>query len=158
MAVRRACDGPSCCFRHKVQRLNSLKSLWRSVVPTTVRPAIPSWSSESRSQYPIFQNLSVLERDTLDAPSYSSIEKFRELFWVPNFSETKCFGTRPPRRSVVPMTVRRGVRRLRQLWPENKLYCSKRLTDRYNRYQFTHRSSSNDHKKKNKDEKEYLNL
>ena len=40
----------------------------------------------------------------------------------------------------------------------NKLYCSKPLTGRYNRYQFTHRSSANDHKKKNKDEKENLSL
>ena len=65
----------------------SLKSLWRSVVPTTVHPAMSLWSSESCSQYPIFQN-------------------------------SKCFGMRHPRRSVVPMTVRRGIRRLRQWFSE----------------------------------------
>ena len=88
MTVRRACYGPSCRSVTEFRESNSLKSLWRSVVPTTVRPALPSRSSESCSQYPIFQN-------------------------------SKCFGTRHPRRSVVPMTVRRGIRRLRQLLPEN---------------------------------------
>ena len=32
------------------------------------------------------------------------------------------------------------------------------MTKQVNRYQFTHRSSLNDHKKENKGEKEYLNL
>ena len=87
VTARRACDGPSCCFRHKVQRLNFIKG-------------------------------SVTVRRAHDGPSCHVVAKFRELFSVPKFSETKCFGTRPPRRSVVPMTVRRGIRQPRQLLPE----------------------------------------
>ena len=58
-----ACDGPYCRVVTEFRESNSLKS------SVTVCPAIPSWCSESRSQYPNFQNLSVLERDPLDGPS-----------------------------------------------------------------------------------------
>ena len=96
MTARRAWDGPSCCFRHKIQRLNFMKG------SVTVR----------RAHY---------------GPSYSSVAKFRELFSVPNFPESKCFGTRHPRQSVVPMTVRRGIRRPRPLLPEINSTAQKQL-------------------------------
>ena len=44
------------------------------------------------------------------------------------------------------------------IFPEIKSAAQNDLTGHYNRYQFTHRSSQNDHKKENKGEKEYLNL
>ena len=69
MTSRRACDGPSCCSVTEFRDSIPLKGLWRSVVPTTVRPAIPLRSSESRCPYPNFRILSVLEWDPLDGPS-----------------------------------------------------------------------------------------
>ena len=118
---------------------SGLRSLWRAVVSVTVYPAESSQSSETeiywracdgpscprRSVLPCRREvqrvvlstqfvriLSVLERHTLDGPS-----------WDPS---TQTVITR------------------------NKIYCPKRLTGRYNRYQFTHRSSPDDQKKENK--------
>ena len=88
-----ACDGPSC--------------LRRSVL------LLLSQSSETQ-----FIKESMTARHVFDGPSYHFVAKFRELISVPKFLNSKCFGTRPPRWSVVPMTVRRGIRRLRQLLPE----------------------------------------
>ena len=87
MTARRACKGPSCCFRHKVQRLNFIKG-------------------------------SVTVRRAHDGPSCHVVAKFRELFSVPKFLESKCFGMRPPRRSVVGSVDPES-------YYHNKLYCSK---------------------------------
>ena len=69
VTARHACDSPSCHFVTKFRELISVENVWRSVVPTTVRPAIPLWSSVSRFPYPTFRILSILEWDTLDGPS-----------------------------------------------------------------------------------------
>ena len=55
MTARRACDGPSCCSVTEFRDSISLKSLWRSVVPTTSIPSIPLRSTESQFQYPNFR-------------------------------------------------------------------------------------------------------
>ena len=63
-----------------------------------------------------------------------------------------------------PSTVRRAhdvpswVPSSQPVFPEIKSAAQNDKTGRYIRYQFTHRSSPNDHKKENKGEKEYLNL
>ena len=117
VTVCRACDGPSCRSSQGSETQFPPKSLWRSVVPTTVRSALPSQRSENRSLYQILKSWSVLKRGlttvrrTCDGSSYRSVTEFRESISVPNFLFSKCYGTRPPRRSVVLMTVRRGVRR-----------------------------------------------
>ena len=69
-------DGPSCLWRSvggSVEKLLKeggevwpsvgLRSLWRSIVAMTVRPAGSSWSSEKWSQYPDSKSWSVLKRD-----------------------------------------------------------------------------------------------
>ena len=84
-----AYDGLSCLWQFVggsvVQQLKEdgevwpsvgLRSLWRSVVAMTVRPAGSSWSSEKWSQYPDSKSWSVLERRpstdrcSYDGPSY----------------------------------------------------------------------------------------
>ena len=67
--ARRACDGPSCCPVTEFRDSISLKSLWRSVTPVTVHPAIPLRSSESRFQYPIFRFSKCFETRPCDGPS-----------------------------------------------------------------------------------------
>ena len=101
---------------------------------------------------------SVMVRRAYDGPSCHFVAKFREFFSVSNFSEFYVFW------NETLSTVRRAHDgpswdpSTQTVTTRNKLYCSKRLTGHYNRYQFTHRSSPNDHKKKNKGEKEYMNL
>ena len=69
-------DGPSCLWRSvggSVDKLLKedgevwpsvgLRSLWRSVMAMTVRPAGSSWSSKKWSLYPDSKSWSVLERD-----------------------------------------------------------------------------------------------
>ena len=71
-----ACDGPSCLWRSVggsvVQLLKEdgevwpsvgLRSLWRSVMAMTVRPAGSSWRSEKWSQYPDSKSWSILKQD-----------------------------------------------------------------------------------------------
>ncbi|TMW85307.1 hypothetical protein EJD97_023351, partial [Solanum chilense] len=72
------CDGPSC--------------LRRSIL------LLPSQSSETQ-----FIKESVKARHVCDGPSCHFVAKFRESISVPKFLNSKCFGTRPPRWSVVPM-------------------------------------------------------
>ena len=72
----RAYDGPSCLWRSvggSVEKLLKedgevwpsvgLRSLWRSVMDMTVRPAGSSWRSEKWSQYPDSKSWSILKRD-----------------------------------------------------------------------------------------------
>ena len=66
---RRACDGPSCCPSHSSETQISTKGLWRSVTPVTVRPAIPSQSSESRFSVPNFRFSKCFETRPCDGPS-----------------------------------------------------------------------------------------
>ena len=61
---------------------------------------------------------SVTVRRAFDGPCCSSIVKFRELFSVPKFPESKCFGTKHPLRSVVGSVDQ-------DIYYQNKLYCSK---------------------------------
>ena len=71
-----AYDGPSCLWRSvggSVEKLLKedgevwpsvgLRSLWRSVMAMTVRPAGSSWRSEKWSQYPDSKSWSILKRD-----------------------------------------------------------------------------------------------
>ena len=71
MTARCASDGPSCRVVTRFRESNSVEGFVTVRRPTTVRPAMSSRSSESCSQYPNFQNLSVLERDLLDGPSWN---------------------------------------------------------------------------------------
>ena len=58
----------------------------------------------------------------------------------------------------VPSWVPSWVPSSQPVFPEIKSAAQNDSTGRYNRYQFTPRSSPHDHKKENKGEKEYLNL
>ena len=71
-----AYDGPSCLWRSvggSVEKMLKedgevwpsvgLRSLWRSVMAMTVRPAGSSWRSEKWSQYPDSKSWSILKRD-----------------------------------------------------------------------------------------------
>ena len=71
-----AYDGPSCLWRSvggsvekllkedgEVWPIVGLRSLWRSVMAMTVRPAGSSWRSEKWSQYPDSKSWSILKRD-----------------------------------------------------------------------------------------------
>ena len=89
-----------------------LRSLWRSVVAMTVRPAGTSWSSEKWSQYPDSKSWSVLEwrpstdRCAYDGPSHlpsRGMKKAAEEI-------APSMGRRSPRRSIVTTTVRRPSR------------------------------------------------
>ena len=88
--AHRACDSPSCRF---VRDSISLRSLWRPVVPTMVRPALPSWRSENRSLYQILKSWSVLKRWIMtvrrdcDGPLCRSVTEFRESILSTQFSE-----------------------------------------------------------------------
>ena len=66
---RRACDGPSCRSSQSSETQISTKGLWRSVTPVTVRPAIPSQSSESRFSVPNFRFSKCFEMRPCDGPS-----------------------------------------------------------------------------------------
>ena len=83
-----------------------LRSLWRSVVAMTVRPAGSSWSSEKWSQYPDSKSWSVLKRRpstdrcAYDGPSYLPLRGMKRAA-----EEITKYGT------TESMTVRRVVRR-----------------------------------------------
>ena len=96
MTTYGADDGPSCLWRSvggSVEKLLKedgevwpsvgLRSLWRSVVAMTVRPAGSSWSSEKWSQYPDSKSWSVLKRRPStdrcanDSPSYLPLRKMK---------------------------------------------------------------------------------
>ncbi|TMW95158.1 hypothetical protein EJD97_009309, partial [Solanum chilense] len=72
------CDGPSCLRRSVLQVRHKVQRL-------------------------IFCGKCVTVHHAHDGPSFHSVVKFRESISVPKFQNFKCFGTRPPRRSVVPM-------------------------------------------------------
>ena len=63
----------------------------------------------------------VTVRRAHDGPSCHSVTKFRESISVPNFQNSKYFGTRPARRSIVPTMVRRGARCLCQFFKNQSL-------------------------------------
>ena len=66
---RRACDGPSCRSSQGSESRLPLNNLWRSVTLVTVRPAIPSRSSESRFSVPNFRFSKCFETRHCDGPS-----------------------------------------------------------------------------------------
>ena len=121
-----ACNSPSCSWRSVggiiLQLLKEdgevlpsvvLRSLWRSVVAMTVRPASSSWSSEKWSQYPDSKSWSVLERrPSTDRCSYDGLSYLPSRV-MKKSSKTNCIsmGRRSPWRSVVTMKIRRKVRR-----------------------------------------------
>ena len=118
-----ACDGPSCPWRFvggvvvkllkedgEVWPSVGLRSLWRSVMAMTVRPAGSSWRSEKWSQYPDSKSWSVLKRRPVGPlclwrsviPAVKGNEESRRR-------NCTSMGWRSPRRSVTTTTVRREV-------------------------------------------------
>ena len=121
-----AYDGPLCLWRSvggSVEKLLKedgevwpsvgLRSLWRSVMDMTVRPAGSSRRSEKWSQYPNSKSWSILKRRpsadrcAYDGPSHlpsRGIKKAAEEI-------APSMGRRTSRRSVMTTTVHRVVRR-----------------------------------------------
>ena len=99
-----------------------LRSMWRSVISTTIRAAVPSWSSESRSQYQDFQSWSVLERrSSTDRRAYDGSSYLSSRVVQGNnrrITQVRDDGVHDgpswPWRSVETMTVRRVIRRPNQ--------------------------------------------
>ena len=126
-----ACDGPSCLWRSvggSVEKLLKedgdvwpsvgLRSLSRSIVAMTARPAGSSWSSEKWSQYPDSKSWSVLKRRlstdrcAYDGPSYFPSRGMKiaaeEIAQV--WDDEVHDGPSWPWRSVTTTMVRREVR------------------------------------------------
>ena len=120
-----AYDGPSCMWRSiggSVEKLLKedgevwpsvgLRSLWRSVMAMTVRPAGSSWRSEKWSSTQI-SRVEVFWNETLDGPL--CLWRFVILAVKGNEESSKriapSMGRRSSRRSVMTTTVRRVVRR-----------------------------------------------
>ena len=117
---RHTCDGPSqwpSCLPF------SPRTLWRSVTPVTVRPARPSWRSETRFLAPISQKLKCFAMGLTtvgrgcDGTSCRSVTIYRESIFGTQFQFSKCHETTPPWQAVVTTTVRRDPRRLSQFFP-----------------------------------------
>ena len=130
-----ACDGPSYLRRSVTVAVATLQfpgDLWRPVTHVTVRPAPPSWRSETRFLAPNSQKLKCFAtglttvRRGCDGTSCRSVTIYRESIFSTRFSNSKCHGTEHPRRSVEPVTVRRWARDFSQFF-QNLFCCSKRL-------------------------------
>ena len=84
-------------FWAKNCRRDHLRSLWRSVLPMTVRRWQRREAAEGRwgslTKCGITKLVTV--RRGYDGSSCRFVVKFREVIPVPRFKELKCFGTRP---------------------------------------------------------------
>ena len=133
MTGRRACDGPSCRSSQSSETQISTKGLWRSVTPVTVRPAIPSQSSESWSSVPNFRFSKCFETRPCDGSScpWRSVLRVRHRVQRVDFStqiseflsvlgRDTIDGPSCSWRSVVGSVVSACFSR-------NKICCSKRL-------------------------------
>ena len=121
-----AYDGPSCLWRSvggSIEKLLKedgevwpsvgLRSLWRSVMAMSVRPAGSSWRSEKWSQYPDSKSWSILKRrPSMDRCAYDGPSHLPSRGMKKAVEEiTPSMGRRSPRRSVMTTTVHRVVRR-----------------------------------------------
>ena len=121
-----AYDSPSCLCRSvggSVEKLLKedgevlpsvgLRSLWRSIMAMTVRPAGSSWRSEKWSQYPDSKSWSILkqrpstDRCAYDGPSHLPSRGMKKAA----VEIAPSMGRQSPQRSVMTTTVRRVVRR-----------------------------------------------
>ena len=121
----RAYDGPSCLWRSirgSIEKLLKedgevwpsvgLRSLSRSVMAMTVRPAGSSWRSEKWSQYPDSKSWSILKRrPSTDRCAYDGLSHLPSRGMKKAAEEiAPSMGRRSPRRSIVTTTVRRPSR------------------------------------------------
>ena len=115
-------------FEQQMQKSYHLQSLWRSVVPVTVR----RWhrSEAAKGRWRSLTTCGVMEcvtdRRSHDGPSCWFVMKIREVVPVPKFQEFKCYGTETPDgplclwRSVIPLVEgnKESSRRNYQVWDD----------------------------------------